>query len=196
MIPPRRTRSNSRDRILDAASEIVCEVGAGKLTLDAVAQRAGLSKGGLLYNFPSKDALLAAMVERMIGEGRAEKEALRSQIAERRNLEARLACAVSLKVRSGAAQEVASGMLAALAENPGLLDPVRSLIADEWQAIKATSEDPDAAMVAWLAVEALGSLDMHSLSPVSPQDRVRIEAAVKRLLDFGIREAGESEETR
>src|SRR3954470_23063844 len=99
MIPPRRTRANSRDRILDAAGEIVGEVGAGKLTLDAVAQRAGLSKGGLLYNFPSKDALLSGMLERMIGESVAEKEALRGALAGSRNLEARLSIAVSLKMR-------------------------------------------------------------------------------------------------
>ncbi|GGH08948.1 TetR family transcriptional regulator [Alsobacter metallidurans] len=190
MIPPRRTRANSRDKILDAAAEIVGEIGAGKLTLDAVAQRAGLSKGGLLYNFPSKDALLSGMLERMIGESVAEKEALRGRMAGARNLEARLSIAVSLKMRAGAAQEVASGMLAALAENPGLLDPVRTLIAEEWRVIKATSEDPEAAMLAWLAVEALGSLDMHGVSPVTAADRARIEAAVTRLLDHGIKGDG------
>ena len=42
------------------------KTGAGKLTLDAVAERAGLSKGGLLYNFPTKDALLQAMIQRMM----------------------------------------------------------------------------------------------------------------------------------
>ena len=36
------------------------------MTLDAVAERAGISKGGLLYNFPSKDALLQAMINRMM----------------------------------------------------------------------------------------------------------------------------------
>lgn len=40
------------------------EAGAGQLTFDAVAERAGVSKGGVLYCFPSKAALIAAMTER------------------------------------------------------------------------------------------------------------------------------------
>ena len=34
------------------------EEGVVKLTLEAVAQRAGVSKGGLLYHYPSKEALI------------------------------------------------------------------------------------------------------------------------------------------
>lgn len=52
-----------RKNILLAASEIVKEEGVVKLTLEAVAQRAGVSKGGLLYHYPSKEALIKGMVE-------------------------------------------------------------------------------------------------------------------------------------
>ncbi len=48
---------------MTAASEIVKEEGVVKLTLEAVAQRAGVSKGGLLYHYPSKEALIKGMVE-------------------------------------------------------------------------------------------------------------------------------------
>ena len=177
---------SSRDRILSAAAELVREVGSGKLTLDAVAERAGMSKGGLLYNFPSKDALLQGMIERMMDEVSAEKEALRESFAACRNLEARLGAAASLKTRCGAMREVATGMLAASAENPSLLEPVRQVIARDWRALRTTSEDPAAAMIAWLAIEGLSSLEMHGLSPVTPSDREEIVAAVYKLLDKGI----------
>ncbi|MFF4615626.1 TetR/AcrR family transcriptional regulator [Nonomuraea jabiensis] len=39
--------------------------GAEALTLEAVARRAGVSKGGLFYHFPTKQALVAAMVDRL-----------------------------------------------------------------------------------------------------------------------------------
>ncbi|QHA38772.1 TetR family transcriptional regulator (plasmid) [Rossellomorea marisflavi] len=55
--------TNKKKYILTAASEIVKEEGVIKLTLEAVAQRAGVSKGGLLYHFPSKEALIKGMVE-------------------------------------------------------------------------------------------------------------------------------------
>ncbi|APH66915.1 TetR/AcrR family transcriptional regulator [Bacillus sp. LR_5] len=55
--------SDKKKNILTAASEIVQEEGVVSLTLDAVAQRAEVSKGGLLYHFPSKQALVKGMVE-------------------------------------------------------------------------------------------------------------------------------------
>lgn len=44
-------RPSSREKILAAAAELADIVGPGNISLDAVAQRAGVSKGGLLYNF-------------------------------------------------------------------------------------------------------------------------------------------------
>lgn len=49
---------SKREHILKSASELVTAVDFKALTLDAVAKEAGVSKGGLLYHFPSKDALL------------------------------------------------------------------------------------------------------------------------------------------
>ncbi|WP_024793115.1 TetR/AcrR family transcriptional regulator [Tomitella biformata] len=56
---------STRDRILDALEQLLLDAGPLHTTLDAVAAAAGVSKGGLLYHFPSKDALLAAMVRRL-----------------------------------------------------------------------------------------------------------------------------------
>jgi AcrR family transcriptional regulator len=53
------------DRLLDAAIQVIAEGGAQRLTLDAVAKKAGVSKGGLLHHFPSKNALIAALLERL-----------------------------------------------------------------------------------------------------------------------------------
>ena len=55
----------TRDRLLDAARQILVERGAGHLTLDAVAELAGVSKGGLLYHFPSKPALIEGLAQRL-----------------------------------------------------------------------------------------------------------------------------------
>lgn len=56
---------DTRDRILDALEALLLDGGLSQFTLDAVAERAGVSKGGLLYHFPSKAALLSAMVRRL-----------------------------------------------------------------------------------------------------------------------------------
>ena len=63
-MPPARTR----DRLLDAAATVVHRDGAQALTLDAVAQEAEVSKGGLLYHFRSKRELVEGMVERWLAD--------------------------------------------------------------------------------------------------------------------------------
>lgn len=52
----------ARQRLLDEAARIVTDEGGTALTLERVAAGAGTSKGGLLYHFASKSALLGAMV--------------------------------------------------------------------------------------------------------------------------------------
>lgn len=181
-----RGRKSSREKILDAAAELVGEIGAGRLTLDAVAERAGLSKGGLLYNFPSKDSLLQAMIQRLVDEVSSEKEALRGQIAPGRNLEARLCTETLLKMCDGRMKDIATGMLAASSENPKLLEPVRDVVKETWDKLKSNSDDLDASLVAWLAVEGLRSMEMHDLSPFSDSDRELIVGALNQLLNNGI----------
>lgn len=61
-----KSRSATREVLLRAASQVVIDKGVEALTLDAVAQQAGVSKGGLLYHFPNKDALIGSMVEQLI----------------------------------------------------------------------------------------------------------------------------------
>ena len=60
-----KSSADTRAKLLRAASEVAINKGVEALTLSAVAQHAGTSKGGLLYHFPSKDALLTGMVEQL-----------------------------------------------------------------------------------------------------------------------------------
>ncbi|WP_285117350.1 TetR/AcrR family transcriptional regulator [Leifsonia sp. fls2-241-R2A-40a] len=60
---PSSSRS-ARDRVLDAFEELLAEQSERAATLDAVAARAGVSKGGLLYHFASKEALVAGVLDR------------------------------------------------------------------------------------------------------------------------------------
>jgi AcrR family transcriptional regulator len=60
--PPR-----ARESVLDAFERLLIDQGERAATMDAVARSAGVSKGGLLYHFASKDALEAAVVARLQG---------------------------------------------------------------------------------------------------------------------------------
>ncbi|GAA3648137.1 TetR/AcrR family transcriptional regulator [Microbacterium marinilacus] len=58
--PPR-----ARDKVLDAFETILIAEGDRAATIEAVAAAAGVSKGGLLYHFASKDDLERALVDRL-----------------------------------------------------------------------------------------------------------------------------------
>ena len=61
-------RPSRRTALLDAALTVVRRDGAAALTLDAVAAEAGVSKGGVLYHFGSKRALIDGLLERWLDE--------------------------------------------------------------------------------------------------------------------------------
>lgn len=55
----------AREKVLDAVEQVLVERGLSGLTLESVAERAGVSKGGLLYHFPSKAKLVDGLFERL-----------------------------------------------------------------------------------------------------------------------------------
>ncbi len=57
-----------RHLILDTAKQIIIEHGVISLTLDSVAKKAGISKGGLLYHFPNKDSLIKGLAQYIFDE--------------------------------------------------------------------------------------------------------------------------------
>lgn len=70
--------TTSRDRILDAYEEVLAVEGERHATVEAVAARAGVSKGGLLYHFPAKDHLAAALCDRLVSLAAADTERMRT----------------------------------------------------------------------------------------------------------------------
>ena len=56
---------HARESVLDAFQTILIDEGERAATMDAAARTAGVSKGGLLYHFGSKEALTAGVIERL-----------------------------------------------------------------------------------------------------------------------------------
>jgi AcrR family transcriptional regulator len=69
---PQQERSRARRRaLLDAAEEILGEVGADGLKMREIARRANLPIASVYHYFPSAPALIRTLVERMLDELRA-----------------------------------------------------------------------------------------------------------------------------
>jgi AcrR family transcriptional regulator len=169
--------STARDGILDAAQRVAARDGAGHVTLDAVAREAGVSKGGVLYHFPGKDALIAGMLERLVGEFSAEVERLRAEFAEGPNALLRAiitACSTMCDVE----RPVAMAILAAGAQNPELLAPLRNCISDHMDRLTTECADPDRAYL--LCAAADGMMFQHILG-IAPYDETTKQRLVARL---------------
>lgn len=55
----------ARERVLDAFQRILIDDGERAATMEATARAAGVSKGGLLYHFASKEALESGVLDRL-----------------------------------------------------------------------------------------------------------------------------------
>jgi AcrR family transcriptional regulator len=58
-----RTQTPTRERIISAASKLFYSEGVRAVSVDAVAEKAGVTKRTLYYHFTSKDELVAAYLE-------------------------------------------------------------------------------------------------------------------------------------
>lgn len=68
--PDRRTRADgelSRERILDASTEISAERGYEGTSIALVSQKCGLPASSIYWHFKNKDDLIAAVIERSFG---------------------------------------------------------------------------------------------------------------------------------
>lgn len=174
-----QAKETVRDRIIAAAIAVAKESGAGRLSLDAIAKRAGVSKGGLLYHFPKKDALMRALVEHhLTGVDTAIREASEQG---QPNAVARAFVEV-YREHVHCQPPRPSGVLAALAENPHLLDPVRAHVGRVVERIRTSADDLDISLIAFLAVEGLKALDLFEAEVLTEEERERVlESLVHRL---------------
>ena len=63
---PTRIQKRNQAAILSAGLDVFSQYGFRGATLDQIAKEAGLSKPNLLYYFPSKEAIHAALLERLL----------------------------------------------------------------------------------------------------------------------------------
>ncbi len=57
-------QAQREQRVLDAASSLICRLGYDKTTMDDIAREAGVSKGAVYLHVPSKEALLESLLMR------------------------------------------------------------------------------------------------------------------------------------
>lgn len=168
-----RRRNNSRNAILDAAQRVAVDRGANKVSLDSVAREAGLTKGGVLYNFPSKDALISGLLERLMQTYDPLIEESQKQLADQPNPTLRSVFRVISQVQT-LDHNIPMAILAAASENLDLLEPLRQEMGRRYHKITQETDSPDEATILWAAAEGLMLLDMFGLLPFDSEQKTKI----------------------
>lgn len=170
-----------RDALLDAAEAVLLEHGTQALTLSAVAERAAVSKGGLLYHFPTKEALVTALVSRVIAEFDAQVEHYEDGAEgsfTRAFVEATFA---TIAAPGGERTGRRWAAITAAATTPELAAPLRAAM-ERWHHRGAAEDaDPVTAMVVRLAAEGLWEVAAHDPGQFSPEQYTALR---RRLLDL------------
>jgi AcrR family transcriptional regulator len=161
----RRDPNQTRARLLDAALAALRSGGAAQLTLDHVAHQAGVSKGGLLHHFRSKEALVEAVLQRLFADFAGAVEAQLAHEPEAPGRVLRAYVRASLDPAHGVPLELAAPLMAALADQPALLTLIRA-DARHWQArLAADGLPPARAAVVRMAAESYWSDRLLGTAP-------------------------------
>jgi AcrR family transcriptional regulator len=172
-------RPSRRTELLDAAVAVIRRDGAAALTLDAVAAEAGVSKGGVLYHFASKRALVDGLLSRWLDAFEAkltEEDVLASYVR---------ACDLPKSGPDYNASEF--GVLAAMIDEPEVLEATREREAAWMERILAGATDPVDAWLVRLAADGLWYSDLLGIAPPQGEDRRRLIARLLALAAGGAR---------
>jgi len=170
---------NASQRILEAARAIAAREGAGKITIEAVAKEASLSKGGVLYNFPTKRALLSGLLDQMLA---AHRELL-GEVSKRhpaRTLRGHLDTVLHSRDID---DDLSMAILAAAASDPRLLNPLRTELTGDLESILTDTKDAPAAMIAALAIQGLRFQKLLNLPDGGAEIRERVIERLRTMID-------------
>lgn len=173
-------RPSSRTEIVEAALRVVDAEGDVDITYDSVARETGLSKAGLMYHFPTKEALMVGVMEHVVGRWQEELlTTLGMPLAE-----STLADRVRAFVRFAGEGGVTQGEFVVFAEavrRPALSAP--------WLAYLRTwfGFEDDAAtaplLLVWLAANGMWIAEATGIVAVSSRQRRELLTLLDGLID-------------
>ena len=172
--------ARTRELAIQAAIAVLTRDGPNRLTIDAIARESGISKGGVLHHFPSKQEILKALVEYQMAGFVVFCDEYIAQLPPN-NQEVTMHTSIALCKHSEAEGEsIFIALLAGLSENRNLLEQFSIAAQATVERMRAEAEDPDLSLLRWVAAIGINHLSIVGISPFTVADRERLFA---RLMD-------------
>lgn len=175
----------TRVRILDAAEARLLKYGPNGIVLDAVAAEAGVSKGGLLYHFASKEALVDGLIARMLD---AFDEVQATAAAGDRKAAGKWTRAYLASTVTDAGEpadnsaQLMAGILAAIDNDPVRLRVIRKRFAKLHRRLEDDGIDPVQATIVRLAADGLWLSALLGLPRIDKSVQARVLATLKKMI--------------
>ena len=201
----------TRDKICEAAMQLAIRDGLLAMTLDNVAKQAGISKGGVMYHFPSKDDLVRGVLDYFSQQ--CETMLMRRVVDDP---EPRLRWARCMldclfpesaesdtrtddgEISSDVLSRFFTAMLAGAVTSPAAMLPLRELAARMRKRFMSDPNDGMEQILVWLAIDGLflwqfmGLID--SDDPMIAQVGETLRARIRAQLEVGAAASNQSQD--
>ncbi len=174
-------KKGSKDKIIEAVYELVRNDGIAKMTMESVAEQAGLSKGGLFYHFPKKENLIEAMVKQMFDQfdHQINQEHEKDQLPGGTT---RSYLKTTFLKYDKEENEFVVALLAALVNNPELLKPAKENYQNWQKQLENDQIDPVISTIVRLATDGLWFSELFGLAPIQSELRNEVFEKLNELV--------------
>lgn len=175
-----RTRRIMKDDILDAAERVVMKLGASGLSIEAVAQEAGVSKSTVVYDHKSKSALLEALIDRRLAQELERQARSVAEAADTPHPELFGRIKSAERVVDEAERAVAMAISASVSHEEKLQQQMRDWTSADLQAM-ADGARPQAALMAYLALSGFYFTELFGFHQWSEKEQSEILEGVRTI---------------
>ncbi|WP_257350778.1 TetR/AcrR family transcriptional regulator [Pseudalkalibacillus decolorationis] len=162
-----------RQHILKSATDFILENDFNALTLDSAAKQAGISKGGLLYHFPNKEALMIGLAQYIFEEFTIAFE----EHAKKDPIEKGKWCRALIEVSKWDLEhnaELNVGIIAASMLNPDLSESMSKSYQYMQNKVEQDSINPVTATIIRLAIDGLYYSELFHIAPLNDKLREKV----------------------
>lgn len=167
-------RPSKRTEILDAARRVIAHAGVTAVTFESVAEEAGITKGGVMYHFPSREAMLVALHEHLAAQWEAGLVEAAGKPADQATSRERLAAYARVSTQSATREDLL--LMLETVNDPAMNTPWNDVL-NRWTApIPDTGTMSPAELNQIIARLAADGLWLHeSLTTTTLPDPIRLQ---------------------
>ncbi len=166
-----RTKRVTSNEILDAVERVVMKLGVSRLSIDAVAREAGISKSRVVYDYKSKNALLEALIDRQFQRDMERNRALVEECAGTPHPELFARLRSGENVPDDVEKAVAMAITASMSSEQSVRQKMKAWFGYDLAAMESGAK-PLAARLAYFAMLGFGCPEWFGLVEWSESDRL------------------------